>query len=279
MKKMIVTDLDNTLYDWVSFYAQSFDAMLTELEVILNVPRKELIQDFKKVHVKHGNSEYPFAALELDCVKRRFPNLTIDEINEKLDQAFHAFNSTRKRSLVCYPDVHDTLSKLKAMGVVIVGHTEAPIRNAIFRLEKLDLIKYMKHLYSPQDRYHEDLNESSKRWIESYGDFIFKLDEKERKPNPSLLLDICFREGIDPKDVVYVGDSLVKDIAMANKAGIDSVFASYGKQHEKKYWDILVSITHWSESDVARESKLKEIYAHEKPAHTINKFSDLLGVI
>ncbi|MDV5141012.1 HAD family hydrolase [Chimaeribacter arupi] len=279
MKKMIVTDLDNTLYDWVSFYAQSFDAMLTKLEGVLEVSRDELIQDFKKIHVKHGNSEYPFAALQLDCVKRKLPASTSEERARYLDEAFHSFNSTRKKSLTCYPGVHDTLYKLREMGVVIVGHTEAPIRNAIFRLEKLDLIKYMKHLYSPQDRYYEELNESSKNWIESYGDFIFKLDEEERKPNPKLLLDICAREGVDPRDALYVGDSLVKDIAMANKAGVDSVFASYGKQHEKKYWDILVSITHWSESDVVRESKLKEAYAHEKPAFTIDNFSELLDII
>ena len=35
MKKLLITDLDNTLYDWVSFYAQSFSAMFDKLVEIL----------------------------------------------------------------------------------------------------------------------------------------------------------------------------------------------------------------------------------------------------
>jgi phosphoglycolate phosphatase len=48
MKKLLITDLDNTLYDWVSFYAQSFTAMLDELVVILGVPANVLIDEFSR---------------------------------------------------------------------------------------------------------------------------------------------------------------------------------------------------------------------------------------
>lgn len=279
MKKLLITDLDNTLYDWVSFYAQSFEAMLNKLVEILGVPRYELIEDFRKVHVKHGNSEYPYATLQLDCVQRIFPLHSDKELLLILDDAFHAFNSMRKKTLKCYPGVRETFIELQKKGVKIVGHTEAPVRNAIYRLEKLDLIKYMKHLYAPQDRYFEELNVSSKNWIASYGDFVFKLKENEKKPNPQLLRDICDREGVSLKEALYIGDSLVKDISMANGAGIDSVFASYGKQHERKYWDILVSITHWSDYDVKREIELKNAYSLEKPRYKIEKFEDILKLL
>lgn len=73
MKKLLITDLDNTLYDWVSFYAQSFTAMLDVLVNILDVPKSELLEEFRQVHIKHGNSEYPFGALEIDSVKKNMP--------------------------------------------------------------------------------------------------------------------------------------------------------------------------------------------------------------
>jgi histidinol phosphatase-like enzyme len=47
--------------------------------------------------------------------------------------------------------------------------------------------------------------------------------KEERKPNPELLFDICHREGIRPEDAWYVGDSLIKDVAMANRAGVTAV--------------------------------------------------------
>jgi FMN phosphatase YigB (HAD superfamily) len=38
--KLLVTDLDNTLYDWVTFFAQSFDAMVAKLIEMTGIDRK-----------------------------------------------------------------------------------------------------------------------------------------------------------------------------------------------------------------------------------------------
>ncbi|WP_159281495.1 HAD family hydrolase [Rahnella variigena] len=279
MKKLLITDLDNTLYDWVSFYAQSFSSMLDELVRILDVPREQLIEEFRQVHIKHGNSEYPFSALELRTVEDRYGHLSRKEVVNKLDTAFHAFNSTRKKTLKCYDGVFETLARLKEDGVIIVGHTEAPVRNAIFRLKSLGLLEFMKHLYTPKDRYYDDLDSQTKSWVDSYGEFIYLIDEDEKKPNPRLLEEICLREGFQTSDAMYIGDSIVKDISMANDAGVDSVYAEYGRQHDKKYWDVLVSITHWTDEDVKREGLLKELYGHIKPTYRIKSFDELLNVI
>ncbi|EFB2927291.1 HAD family hydrolase [Escherichia coli] len=279
MKKLLITDLDNTLYDWVSFYAQSFTAMLDVLVNILDVPKSELLEEFRQVHIKHGNSEYPFGALEIDSVKKKYAHLTRDEVALKLDEAFHAFNSTRKKTLRCYEGVIETLDYLKNQGVIIVGHTEAPVRNAIFRLKSLGILEFMTHLYTPQDRFHDELDVKTKSWIESYGDFIYLLSDEEKKPNPLLLADICAKEGFSTSEAVYIGDSLVKDISMANDAGVESIYAEYGRQHEKVYWDILVSITHWTQEDIQREGKLKELYKHVVPNHIIKSFDKVIDVI
>ncbi|EPC0986313.1 HAD family hydrolase [Enterobacter hormaechei] len=279
MKKLLITDLDNTLYDWVSFYAQSFTSLLNELSIILGVDKEILIKEFKQVHKFHGNSEYPFGALELPSVISKFKSNDKVFLSKKVDSAFHAFNSTRNKTLTCYSNVLSTLQEISSSGIVIVGHTEAPVRNALFRLEKLGLIKYFKHLYTPHDRYHDDLNDKTKQWLSSYGDFLILLNEKQKKPNPELLIDICSSEGVEKEDAVYIGDSIVKDIAMANLAGIDSVWAEYGKQHSQKYWDVLVSITHWTEEDVARETRLKVELGKQKPTYTISSFDELKDIL
>ncbi|WP_149016155.1 HAD family hydrolase, partial [Escherichia coli] len=100
-----------------------------------------------------------------------------------------------------------------------------------------------------------------------------------KKPNPLLLADICAKEGFSTSEAVYIGDSLVKDISMANDAGVESIYAEYGRQHEKVYWDILVSIIHWTQEDIQREGKLKELYKHVVPNHIIKSFDKVIDVI
>jgi FMN phosphatase YigB (HAD superfamily) len=276
MKKLLVTDLDNTLYDWVAYFAQSFQVMLEKTHEITGIPESQLISDFKKVHQHHGNTEHPFSIIELDCIHQHFGTQDKQILLSKLDEALHAFNSMRKKTLHCYEGVKETLQKLSEKGVIIVGHTEAPVRNSLYRLEKLGIKKYFKHLYTPKDKFHDELDNKTLEWLTEHESILRLLTKDELKPNPKLLIDICLREGIAIEEAVYVGDSIVKDISMSNDAGVTSVWAEYGKQHSLDYWSILVSITHWTEDDVKREESLKEALGTCEPHLKIQHFSELI---
>jgi FMN phosphatase YigB (HAD superfamily) len=275
MKKLLITDLDNTLYDWVAFFSQSFNAMLMKTHNITGIDIETLTKDFKAVHQFHGNTEQPFSILELRSIREHFGTDNKKSLLLEVDEALHSFNSTRKKTLKCYEGVVETLDYLVTKGVLIVGHTEAPVRNSLYRLEKLGIKKYFSHLYTPKEKYHDDLDYKTLCWLEDHENFLRLLTKEELKPNPELLLDICEREGIDSQDAIYVGDSIVKDISMANDAGITSVWAEYGKQHTAEYWSTLVSITHWTDEDVKKEESLKEALGRSKPSVTISKFSQL----
>ena len=69
--RLVVTDLDNTLYDWVSFFVPSFYAMVDEAVELLQVARERLLDDLQEVHVRYGTSEQPFALLETKVVEDR----------------------------------------------------------------------------------------------------------------------------------------------------------------------------------------------------------------
>lgn len=279
MKKLIITDLDNTLYDWISYYSISFTAMLEELICITGISRDKLLADFKSVHQKHGNAEHPWAVLELPSLIEYFETSSDELIKGKIDSAFHAFNRARLDSLKCYDGVIDTLNALKYKDVKLVAHTEAPVRNALYRLEKLGLKDFFTHLYAPRDRFHHELDERSLNWLNEQGEYLQLLDESDRKPNPHLLKQICEKEGVHMSDAVYIGDSIVKDIAMANTAGVTSVWAEYGKQHNPDFWKLLVSITHWTDEDVKREEELKFALNDTKPCFIAKSFSDLLKFV
>lgn len=47
-------------------------------------------------------------------------------------------------------------------------------------------------------------------------DYIRLIPKANKKPNPQVLIDICKCEQVKPSDAWYVGDSLIRDISMAN---------------------------------------------------------------
>ena len=74
--KLLVTDLDNTLYDWLSSFVPAFYRMLEVAVEILQVDREQLLDEMKAVHQRYHNSEQPFALLETPTVERKYPTAT-----------------------------------------------------------------------------------------------------------------------------------------------------------------------------------------------------------
>jgi phosphoglycolate phosphatase len=58
-KTALITDLDNTLFDWVELWLNSFSSMLDSIVDISGIPKEQLIPEIRDVHRKHGTSEYP----------------------------------------------------------------------------------------------------------------------------------------------------------------------------------------------------------------------------
>ncbi|HSR68301.1 MAG TPA: HAD-IA family hydrolase [Acidobacteriota bacterium] len=272
---LLVTDLDNTLYDWVTYFARSFQAMLRELAQQLELPEERLGKEFKAVHQRYGNSEQPFAVLELPAVRERLPGRSRYELLQALEKPLAAFKEERKRSLRLYPGVSETLQSLDEAGITIVGHTEALAVSSYHRLRLLGVDHYFKHLYAldgellqhPDPERGEELNPPQ--------GLVREVPRVERKPNPELLRDICAREGVDKSKCWYVGDSLTRDISMAKQAGVQAVWARYGTEFPARHWKTVVEVTHWTEEDVERERRLKQLFSQVQPDFTIDSFAEL----
>lgn len=279
MAKLLITDLDNTLYDWVSYFSQSFEVLVHAIHELTGIDREILLDDFKIVHQKYNNSERPYATLELESVIKFFGINDKSYLKEKLQPAFDRFSEKRKETLNLYSGVEEALNKLVSENVIVVGHTESYEVNSIYRANKLGLHRYFKHLYTigSLSSSHPD---SNKPLISQDDlDWVVTLPEAERKPNPELILDICQREGVSPSDTYYIGDSIVKDISMANAAGVNSVWAKYGKAIDNANWSLLVRITHWTDKDVSNEENLKAMYSSVKPNHEVSEFSEIVNII
>jgi phosphoglycolate phosphatase len=274
--RLFVTDLDNTLYNWISAFVPAFYGMVEIACQILAVDQLRLLDELKAVHQRYHNSEQPFALLETPTVEHRFPKTTPLEKKLQLKEAFDVFERIRGQRLHPYPGVRETLKHIRSSGCSILGYTEAVPENSLFRLILLDLVNDIELLYAPTSRSKEHPDPNHPRKLDPYRNKLRYLPAGHRKPDPSVLVDICDASGQDSAGVLYVGDSLTRDVAMAKAAGVHSAWARYGSINNPEDWQKLVRITHWTKEDVDREEELCERFRDIRPDIEIDTFSQLL---
>jgi len=277
---LLITDLDNTLFDWVSVWHQSFDSMLTKLVEESGVDRGQLINEFKVIHEQYGTSEYAFSIEQLPSLKQRFPG---DDLVHRFSNAIKAYGETRERALALYPEVEETLQRIKDKGALIVGYTESMAFYANFRVRFLGLDRILDFLYSPPDHAlpagvtRESIRTKPPEFYQLRRTIERHLPPEEKKPNPQLLLDIVREVGATPDQALYVGDSLMKDVLMAQRASIIDVWAKYGLAQHRPEYELLRRVTHWTKEDVEKEKALSP--SDVTPRHTLREnFSELLDL-
>lgn len=275
---VVILDLDNTLFDWVDIWYQSFKAMLDELVTTSGIDRDILLTDFKAVFTRHGTSEYAFALEELECLQAKHPGKNIAELYES---AIHAYRSARKNVLKLFPEVEETLNKLKDAGCLLIGYTESMAYYTHYRLRKLGLDRILDYIYSPED--HDLPQGMTVEQIRMYPSDTYKLrrtvirhtPKNELKPNPEILLQIIKDVAASPDEALYVGDSLMKDISMAREAKVTDAWAKYGIAQNRPEYELLRRVTHWTASSVEKEKRLSEDQV--KPTLALsNSLADIL---
>lgn len=281
-KRLLVCDLDNTLYDWVSYFVPSFYAMVDAVVKITDCDREKLLDDFRKVHQRHGDSEQPFALLETDTIKRLYCDTSEASMLKALDPAFHAFNSARKKHLKLHEHVKETLNGLTESGIILVAHTESKLFGVVDRLTRLNLFPYFSKIYCRERSIssHPD-PEKGLEWLKRVPlNKIIELSRHQAKPNPSVLLEICAREGVSPAKASYVGDSVARDVLMAKRAGVFAIWAAYGAQHDPAMYQALVRVSHWTSEEVEQERRLKQEAQTIEPDYIArNSFSEVLPAL
>lgn len=264
--KLLVTDLDNTLYDWVGYFARAFRAMIGPAAAILEIPEQQLLDELQAVHRNRGDSEHPWSLAETVSARARWPRASNAERITRLDPAFHAFNRVRKQTLRLYPGVESTLTAIHGAGVPIVGHTEASSVNAHWRIRRLGLERLFTRLYTA------DVGPSPAQTDIP----VIPIPREIHKPDPRILREVCTHFGVEPALALYVGDSLTRDVAMARELGMPAAWASYGVEHDPRDWQTLTRITHWTREDVARVEATRERYKDVVPDVELSAFEELL---
>lgn len=254
-KRVLITDVDNTLLDWQDLWYQTFSGMIGQVIAISGVDPERLYAECSLIHQKYGTSEYSRLLEELPCLLELYG----DDILNAMTPAIDAFRDARRNTLRLYPSVEATLTALKDRGVVIAAFTESKAFYTNYRFRKLGLDGLVDYLYSPEDhlmpadtpstRYYDVDSYAFKKTIHHF------TPEGELKPNPHLLRDIISDLTAAIEEVVYVGDNILKDVFMAQQAGVTDVHAAYGASQHRPEYELLRKVTHWTPDMIERERR------------------------
>ncbi|MDG6244877.1 MAG: HAD family hydrolase [Methanolobus sp.] len=217
--KGIIFDMDNTLFDFV----EAKMIACTEIVGFLGTGDPgELFGYFRRK--KHG-FENP------ENIRDYMVDNNIHPL-EKYKQCIHIYESEKLKHIVLYPEVKETLEILKEMGLLLGIVTDASSHNARARLKKLGIDKHMHSLTA------HDMTGT-------------------KKPSPEPFIYALETMGLSPREAIFVGDSLRRDIAPSKRLGMLTAYASYGDRNSAA--DMTTGI--------------------ERPDHTINTFAEILELV
>jgi FMN phosphatase YigB (HAD superfamily) len=281
--KVLITDLDDTLYSWVDYWSPCFRAMIHTLSREIKIEEELLINDFKNLYSKHKSLEYVQTVQELETIKD-FPE---SEKRRLVELAHTVFGRSARRNLKLYENVKETIRWISVFKIKTIGITNAPLITAMGRLRNLGLSKLFYGLgafegyqilpFETSNKFLQKGLKTKSERIEKSKYKVLAFSESEIKPSPKGYLKILEDLKIAPQDAFVVGDSLYKDIAPASELGMTTIHITYKENFpvKSKNLETLYEVTHWS------KDKIEKVYDENsiKPDYVINNYQQLIDIL
>ncbi len=293
--KLIVTDIDNTVFDWVTYYVRSFHALLNEVESITGIPYAQLASESRDAFTRHGSIEYPFLIQELPSVDRHYADDFDRMLAEAVDRGRKVFLKTAESLLVPYQGVRETLEEIRRRlpDVPVVALTDAPRYVAMWKLNKLGLLPYFTAVYGLADPRIPTCERNGRVKVDpeillkhlQQSNFGFKgririLPDEYEKPGTRGLKTVLMDHNLDEDPahrgtVMWIGDNLRKDVGLGERLGVRTAWAKYGVLADQELYRLLhefspVANVHKNASfaDGAPDAP--------QPTYSLEQFADLL---
>lgn len=258
--QLLIVDLDNTLWDWMKIWSSSLPPLLETVAQQLGIEQSQLELEAREIHRQVRTSDFE---LVLDQMPSVVAATSPTEPRVALREAMRKYYSSRKRLTVTYPDVVDTLQEIRAAGTHVAAFTESDEFQATLRIKRTGLDGLIQDLWvAPDlgvtdDETRKTLRTKPPEEYELHRTRVYRLSPGVQKPRPEILKEICGHVGVSPWEAVYVGDSLTRDVAMALDAGVLAVHAAYGVVDNPSQYSALISVSHWSDREIAIDRDLR----------------------
>ena len=280
----LITDLDNTLYNWVDFFAPSFRGAVHALHKATGISEDLISHSFREVFQERGSLEYPAQARELAI----FANTSQTELEALNRVIFGSFNRVFNATLRLYDGALECLNWCYGNRIPVIALTNAPLSLARRRLIHLGVNKYFKALAAPRSfeqgerssriepnlaLFPED-EDPSRRRLDDRLNCIYELSDSEMKPSPAGFERIMSDLMRQDSSAFAIGDSLLKDLAPAHKLGAVTIWAKFGTKVDLNNMQTLYGITPWS------AKQIETAYCSKfEPDYTAESWQDVTGFL
>lgn len=280
-RELLLTDLDNTLYDWNSFFASAFRGMVHAVARELPIDENTLIESFREVYQTHGNVEYAFAIQELSAVR----DLSDERVRELIRVGRGAFQRVRSSRLRPYDGTVETLRWVAEQGIKVIAVSNAPLYSAQHRLNELRVDRLFDGIVAWEGSAVPE-KEQAERFIEGFLPrngprrrsaiaWTATVDTQSRKPSTLPYKIAMEKFGAEPATTWVLGDSIDKDLRPAHELGATTLHAAYGTAVTQKNLETLLRITHWTAQEVESQYRAAPVV----PDVTLSSIAQLRDVL
>lgn len=201
MKKVIVFDMDDTLYDEYTYVKSGFNAVAQFLSLKLDVPQKTLFNEMWQQLEQSGRG-----AIFDDVLKR------YDRFTKTLAQKCVTVYRTHEPNIELPKESIRCLHMIKSFPLYLVTDGNKIAQHN--KVKALGLYDKMKHCY-----------------------ITHRYGIKHAKPSPYCFLHIQKRENVAPENIVYIGDNIRKDFVGIKPLGFRTIRVLAGEYRNIKMPD------------------------------------------
>lgn len=236
--KAILFDLDNTLIDYTRAKVESVRAASRAMaQAGLRIPPEKIQGMLWTLYQEHG--------MEYQKVFQKLLRATIGRIDYRILAAgIVAYRSAKHEHLHAFPKTHFVLKELQKRGFKLGVVSDAPRMQAWTRLTQAGLAEFFSSVTAFED-------------------------VRIKKPHHMPFRAAARKLGIPPNKILFIGDSLKRDVIGAKKAGMLAGWARYGFETARKHG----MVPRFFEKTTMRN------LARAKPDFILNKLSDLLDLL
>ena len=211
-KKVVLFDLDNTLYDYKPVHEKALNEVYKILKKEIKISLKEFLKLFKisRAEINRelaGTASSHNRVLYFQRLVEKSHNTIESDVVLKL---YNAYWDNFLKNMKLKKGVIQTLKKLKQLDIKTAIVSDLTTNIQLRKMSKLGITPFIDVLVTSEEAGSE-------------------------KPNPIMFLLALNKLNVLPSDAIMVGDNPVNDIEGGNSVGLDTILITNKKSTEFKF--------------------------------------------
>lgn len=249
--KLVVTDADGTYQQFWYYFVPAMRKFVPEMAHKLGISMDDVSKELGRVMMEQKTHEYPWT-LELTRFRKEWKGSPAEFRQEFVVPFWAYMDKYRIKYLRLLDDVLETFVELKRRRIPVAILSDAPYYMAVSRATQVGVDGLIDAMYAlesappptnlvldPEDlKYGMDRVRQFEATRTKFA-LSRKLPVDFEKPNPRGLAQVMEDFNVKPSEVLFIGDSLVKDGGVAQAHGVKYVWARYGVTLPEDYRELI----------------------------------------